>query len=91
MAAMTAMAGLRRVAELDFSAMRRYLFGREDKARSGDSEMTSSAVTQENVTPLTPRKPQKVQDREALAVLEQMFGYFSFAPMPLEADLRQAA
>ncbi|WP_271178985.1 hypothetical protein [Paracoccus kondratievae] len=53
--------------------------------------MTSSAVTQENVTPLTARKPQKVQDREALAVLEQMFGYFSFAPMPLEADLRQAA
>ncbi len=28
---------------------------------------------------------------EALAVLEQMYGYFSFDPMPMEMDLRLAA
>ncbi len=28
---------------------------------------------------------------QALAVLEQMFGYFSFDPMPLEAEMRRAA
>ncbi len=28
----------------------------------------------------------RVADQAALAVLEQMYGYFSFEPMPLEAD-----
>lgn len=32
----------------------------------------------------------KAEARKALAVLEQMYGYFSFEPMPLEAP-RQAA
>ncbi|MTH76456.1 hypothetical protein [Paracoccus aestuariivivens] len=41
------------------------------------------------VTPLN-----RVNDKaaiEAQAVLEQMYGYFSFEPMPLEADDRLAA
>ncbi len=29
--------------------------------------------------------------RQSLAVLEQMYGYFSYEPMPLEADRRLAA
>ena len=29
--------------------------------------------------------------RQSLAVLEQMYGYFSFQPMPLEDDRRLAA
>lgn len=28
---------------------------------------------------------------QSLAVLEQMYGYFSFEPMPLESDRRLAA
>ena len=29
--------------------------------------------------------------QQSLAVLEQMYGYFSFEPMPLETDRRLAA
>ncbi len=39
------------------------------------------------VTPVSPK-----DDHAADAVIEQMFGYFSFEPMPLEAeDMLQAA
>ena len=34
----------------------------------------------------------RIQDQAALAVIEQMYGYFSFEPMPLEAmELPKAA
>lgn len=33
----------------------------------------------------------RAEARQAMAVLEQMYGYFSFEPMPLEAEERAAA
>lgn len=59
--------------------------------RPGDSQMTSQAETRKPTANLTMLKPAKAESRAALAVLEQMYGYFSFDPLPLEADIRRAA
>ncbi|MEF9604482.1 hypothetical protein O4J55_19920 [Paracoccus sp. PXZ] len=53
--------------------------------------MQTLAETQKPNANLAVLKPAKTESRAALAVLEQMFGYFSFDPMPLEADIRRAA
>ncbi|MFC3571085.1 hypothetical protein [Paracoccus sp. TOH] len=53
--------------------------------------MTSQAETRKPTANLTMLKPAKAESRAALAVLEQMYGYFSFDPLPLEADIRRAA
>ncbi|REG57148.1 hypothetical protein ATH84_1001195 [Paracoccus versutus] len=53
--------------------------------------MKTLAETQKTSANLAVLKPAKSADRAALAVLEQMYGYFSFDPMPMEADIRQAA
>ncbi|SDE09921.1 hypothetical protein SAMN05421538_10431 [Paracoccus isoporae] len=39
----------------------------------------------------TPKPAPKAESRAALAVLEQMFGYFSFDALPLEKPLYKAA
>ncbi|SIQ24589.1 hypothetical protein SAMN05421641_10577 [Paracoccus thiocyanatus] len=49
------------------------------------------AETQKPGAKLAVLKPAKAQGHAALAVLEQMYGYFSFDPMPMEADIRHAA
>lgn len=49
-------------------------------------------LTENNRQPVKPAMQTK--DRaalRALAILEQMYGYFSFDPMPLETDRRLAA
>ncbi len=42
-----------------------------------------------NMTVIDPAGARVAQ--KSLAVLEQMYGYFSYEPMPLEADRRLAA
>lgn len=53
--------------------------------------MKTLAETQKQTAKLAVLKPAKAESHAALAVLEQMYGYFSFDPMPLEADIRHAA
>ncbi|WP_199260271.1 hypothetical protein [Paracoccus binzhouensis] len=53
--------------------------------------MKSQAETRKPTASLAVLKPARAENRAALAVLEQMYGYFSFDPLPLEADIRQAA
>jgi len=53
--------------------------------------MKSQAEPRKPTANLSVLKPAKAENRAALAVLEQMYGYFSFDPMPLEADMRRAA
>ncbi|QRZ13467.1 hypothetical protein JWJ88_02045 [Paracoccus methylovorus] len=63
----------------------------ESKRPPGDFRMKTLAETQKPSAKLAVLKPAKAENRAALAVLEQMYGYFSFDPMPMEADIRQAA
>jgi len=53
--------------------------------------MKTLAETQKQTARLAVLNRAKAEDQAALAVLEQMYGYFSFDPMPMEADIRQAA
>ncbi len=53
--------------------------------------MNDFADTRQDAKPSTIDTAKDHKQREALAVLEQMYGYFSFEPMPMETDLRLAA
>ena len=48
------------------------------------SDRNHAAQVTGQIARITPAP--RIQDQAALAVLEQMYGYFSYEPLPLEAD-----
>jgi len=91
---MTAQVSLRRVAALEIAAPRRYLFrrGEIDVLPIRSCPMKTAETLQNPATVAVLNRRAEKTAAEAMAVLEQMFGYFSFEPLPLEsAEDRLAA
>ncbi len=86
---MTAKPMICRDAALAQTASRPYIESNPEVLLSDPELPEMNAPETNKVTPLN-----RVNEKaaiEAQAVLEQMYGYFSFEPMPLEAEERLAA
>ena len=78
---------------MDFAAARRYGSGQgEAFLRPGEKTMNTPADQRKDADNLAMIAPARDRSaKQSLAILEQMYGYFSYEPMPLEAERRLAA